>query len=250
MAVAIFLFLGAFFAVVLAQDKKAVPQDPKIKEVKDSFKSVFDESAWWAAYLAVRTGDDSAITKLKKPQDKQAAQEHVALLIFIKSLAQGEPRNLPGEYSDFRDLCIALKSNDPTGLSGYKLNLYNGLIKDDKSLISIAFSDSAFPFPIPAERKKEISELFLNVYNGYKTGAPTLFSPDVRLIIQLSTEVLFSKQPPQAIIDALATDVANFNLSREQHSSSLCSLVKNAKIRSLCQDPSVKNLNDLFTKIF
>jgi len=250
MAVAVLLFLSAFFAVVLAQDRSATAKENDTSGVKPYFKNRIESTMpWWAAFVAVRSGDTAVINKLKSPGERILANEHVALLVLIKSLARGEPGDIPQPYSNLEDLCVALKKNDPAGVSGYKLNLYKGLTENNKILIYKAFNDDTFPFSIPEDRKLEIAELFLNVYNGYKTGAVGSFGSGTSLVIRLSTEVLFSKQSPQNILDSVAADAAVFSQAREQKSYSSCSLISNSVIRGLCQDPSVKDLDDLLARI-
>ena len=203
----------------------------------------------WVSYLAVKSNSFAPLDALSDPDLKKEAWSETSLLFFIKQLALGQVNNLPAKFMQLQDVAMAVNTDNPSGLTGYKINLYNAFKNNSVAELIVAFNDPNFLSFV--SDKKGIAEMLLNVYDQFKFGSSRIkYSDDTTLLKRLAAGVISSNKDPNLTVDSIAQDIMVFLKEKAGSESSLCSSISNSTIRRFCSDPSVNDLNSLLKKVW
>lgn len=247
-SIAVLSIASVFISIIYSNVCSQARADEKIPSLtKQQIKARLSSNPRWVAYLIVKTNDFSLLSSINDYLDRKEASVIAQFLSVIKKIANGDTKDLPDKYADWLKLVLAVKNRDSSGLTGYKLRLYQGFVNNDSASIMNAFDDPNYPDSF--EDTKSIAELVLNIYNGFK-GNFKVYSSDTPLLTKFSVDVLFLNANPDSLLDQVASDISYCLLSKQSKSNQFCNLISNPFIKKLCTDPTIITFNQLYENIW
>lgn len=247
-SIAVLSIASVFISIIYSNACSQARADEKIPSLtKQQIKARLSSNPRWVAYLIVKTNDFSLLSSINDHLDRKEASAIAQFLSVIKKIANGDTKDLPDKYADWLKLVLAVKNSDSSGLTGYKLRLYQGFVNNDLASIMNAFDDPNYPDSI--EDTKSIAELTLNIYNGFK-GKFKVYGLDTPLLTKSSVDILFFNVSPDSLLDRVVTDISYCLQSKQSKSSSFCNLISNPFIQKLCMDPTITTFDQLYKNIW
>lgn len=182
-------------------------------------------------YIAIREDDIGSCS------DNQCREN-----IEIRYMAESRCQEI--KDPDKKIICEALRDNNCQKLTGWRKAYCQNMITGD---VATFVKEAAANGKIVTE--SGISE-FLGIYSGYKNYSIIpcqryMKHSKLAKISCVACKLMLSPDMNKTIDDAL-TDLALFNLARQDNNYELCASIEDKKIREACQDRKIKNLKILF----
>lgn len=229
-----------------AQDKV---QD-KDAELMQKIESRVEKTSNWMAYKAFRQGDTSICSSAEIPEGCWLT---VRSFVFIKALTTGDCSNIPDESAILKDLCNAVYRGDCSLVSGYKKTMCEALKSRNLAQMTEAYSDLQFP-TFSRDRKRD-AEFFMNLYYGFKNNSEQACDNFTThdLLKRASCNMLFGNSSFERQLNGIIKDIFYAAKSKGSCSGScknLCTNINNPYIRQVCNDESIKTLDNIFGAVW